>query len=280
VAWIAAVEQPRRGAVTVRGLIRACHPEPAAAVTTVGCLLTIAAGRRPVDTVTITLAVLGSQLAVGWTNDWLDARRDAEAGRRDKPVATGEVSRRAVGIAAVVAAVATVPLSLLSGPVPGVFGITGMLFGLLYDWPLKFTVASVVPYLLGFGSLAAFTAGTGEWWLITAAALLGGGAHFLNVLPDLDGDARTGVRGLPQRLGPTGSWLAGGGLLLAATATLVFGPGGRPSLAGLGILAVALVALPGGWLMARRFGARAAFRAVMLVALADVILLLVSGTAG
>jgi heme o synthase len=265
--------------VPVRGLIRACHPEPAAAVTVVGCLLTIAAGRRPVDTVTITLAVLASQLAVGWANDWLDAERDAAAGRRDKPLATGEVSRRAVGVAAVVAAVANVPLSLLSGPVPGVFGITGMLLGLLYDWPLKFTVASVVPYLLAFGSLAAFTAGTRDWWLIVAAGLLGGGAHFLNVLPDLDRDARTGVRGLPQRLGATGSWLAGGGLLLAATATLVFGPGGRPSIAGLGILAVAVVALPGGWVMARRFGARAAFRAVMLVALADVILLLVSGTA-
>jgi hypothetical protein len=41
-----------------------------------------------------------------------------------------------------------------------------------------------------------------------------------------------------------------------------------------------VVALPGGWLMARRFGARAAFRAVMLVALADVVLLLLSGKAG
>jgi 4-hydroxybenzoate polyprenyltransferase len=264
----------------VRGLVRASHPEPAAAVTVVGCLLTVAAGRRPMDTVTITVAVLASQLAVGWTNDWLDAQRDAQAGRRDKPVPLGEVSRRTVGIAAVVAAVANVPLSLLSGPVPGVFGIVGMLFGLLYDWPFKFTVASVVPYLIAFGSLAAFTAGTHHLWLIVAAGLLGGGAHFLNVLPDLDGDARTGVRGLPQVLGATGSWLAGGGLLLAATATLVFGPAGRPTAAGLGILAVAVVALPAGRLLSRRFGARAAFRSVMLVALADVILLLFSGTAG
>jgi len=266
--------------VPVRGLIRACHPEPAAAVTVVACLLTIAAGRRPVDSVTITLAVLASQLAVGWWNDWLDADRDIETGRLDKPLATGEVSRRAVLVAAVVAAVANVPLSLLSGPVPGVFGITGMLLGLAYDWPLKFTVASVVPYLLAFASLATFTAGTRHWWLITAAGLLGGGAHFLNVLPDLAGDARTGVRGLPQALGATGSWLAGGGLLLAATAILVFGPAGAPSIAGLGILAVAVVALPSGWLLARRFGPRMAFRSVMLVALADVVLLLFSGTAG
>jgi 4-hydroxybenzoate polyprenyltransferase len=266
--------------VSVRGLVRASHPEPGAAVTVIACLLTIVGGRRAVDSVTITAAVLASQLAVGWTNDWLDAQRDAEAGRPDKPVARGEVSRRAVAIAAVVAAVANVPLSLQSGVLLGVFGIIGMLLGLAYDWPLKFTVASVVPYLLAFASLAAFTAGTHHWWLIVAAGLLGGGAHFLNVLPDLAADARTGVHGLPQRLGSTGSWLAGGGLLLAATAVLVFGPTGRPGIAGLVILAIAVVALPGGWLLSRRLGPRAAFRSVLLVALADVVLLLVSGTGG
>jgi len=35
-----------------------------------------------------------------------------------------------------------------------------------------------------------------------AAALLGLGAHFANVLPDLAGDAATGVRGLPSASPP------------------------------------------------------------------------------
>src|SRR2546421_255165 len=121
-------------------------------------------------------------------------------------------------------------------------------------------------------------AGTPPWWMVLAGGLLGGGAHFVNVLPDIADDTRTGVRGLPQRLGPTGSWLAGGALLLAATAVLVFGPAGAPSWVGLGLLAVAVVTLPIGWYLSRRPGSRAPFRAVLIVALADVVLLLISGT--
>ncbi|HEY2671939.1 MAG TPA: UbiA family prenyltransferase [Rugosimonospora sp.] len=263
----------------MRGLLRACHPEPTAAVTLVAALLAIVVGHGPGAVAAIAVAVLGSQLAVGWTNDWLDAPRDALTGRRDKPIPAGAVSRRTVGIGALVAAVATVPLALLSGPVPASFLIVGMICGLLYDWPLKFTAASPVPYLVAFGALAAFVAGTGSWWLILAAALLGGGAHFVNVLPDLADDLAAGVRGLPHRIGATGSWVAGGTLLVAATAALVFGPAGPPSWPGLAVLAAAVVVLPAGWYLARRPGSRAAFRSVLVVALADVILLLVSGTA-
>jgi hypothetical protein len=37
-------------------------------------------------------------------------------------------------------------------------------------------------------------------WAFAAGALLGVAAHFANVLPDLDDDRATGVRGLPQSL--------------------------------------------------------------------------------
>jgi len=101
-------------------------------------------------------------------------------------------------------------------------------------------------------------------------------------LPDLGDDARTGVRGLPQRLGPTGSGIAAGALLLAATAVLVFGPPGPPSWAGLAAVAIAVAVLPIGWYLARQATARGArpviaFRAVLVVALLDVLLLLASG---
>jgi 4-hydroxybenzoate polyprenyltransferase len=147
---------------------------------------------------------------------------------------------------------------------------------------LKFTALSPLPYLVSFGVLPAFVVlgkpASPPWWMIVAAALLGGGAHFVNVLPDLADDARTGVRGLPQRLGAAGSWLAGGALLLAATAVLVFAPRGAPSWAGVVILVAAAAILPVGWYLSRRPGSRAPFRAVLLVALADVVLLLISGT--
>jgi 4-hydroxybenzoate polyprenyltransferase len=175
-----------------------------------------------------------------------------------------------------------VPLALLSGPRAAGAATVGLVSGLSYDWPLKFTVLSPVPYVVSFGVLPAFVVlgkpALPPWWMIAAGALLGAGAHFVNVLPDLADDARTGVRGLPQRLGATGSWLAGGGLLLAATTVLVFAPPGAPSWAGLAILAAAAVALSSGWYLSRRPGSRAPFRAVLLVALADVVLLLISGT--
>ena len=39
-----------------------------------------------------------------------------------------------------------------------------------------------------------------RWPITVAAALIGLGAHFANVLPDLAGDRATGVVGLPQRV--------------------------------------------------------------------------------
>lgn len=269
-------------------LIRASHPEPAVAVTAVAGLLAAGVGHRPAGIAAVVAAVLSSQLAIGWVNDWLDAGRDAAVGRVDKPVAAGAIGPRGVAIAGLAASLATVPLGLLSGPVAGAAAVAGLVSALLYDWPLKFTVFSVLPYLVSFALLPAFVVlalpGTPAppAWLVIAGGLLGGGAHFANALPDLADDGRTGVRGLPQRLGPTGSWCAAAVLLFAATLALVAGPPGAPSWAGLAAIAVAVVVLPIGWYAGRaaaRAGARpvAVFRAVMVVALVDVALLVGSG---
>jgi heme o synthase len=266
------------------GLVRACHPEPTAAVTLATVLLAVIVGRGPRGAAAAGAALLASQLCVGWCNDWLDAERDTLSARRDKPIPAGQVSRRTVGLAALVAAPVTVALGLLSGWPAAIVAAVALAGGLAYDWPLKSTVASPVPYLISFGCLAAFVvlgrpgAPAPPWWLVGAAAALGGAAHFANVLPDLQDDLRTGVRGLPHRLGPTGSWLAASALLGTATAVLVFGPPGRPSWVALAILAVTAAVLPIGGYASRRLGSRAAFRSVLVIAVADVILLLLSGT--
>lgn len=273
---------------TVIGLVRASHPEPAAAVTTVAGLLAWGVGHRPAGVAAVVLTVLASQLAVGWSNDALDADRDATVGRTDKPVATGALRRRTAGRAAVLAALATPVLALTTNPVAAAWATVGLLSALLYDWPLKSTPVSVLPYAVSFGSLPAFVvlalpeAPAPPVWLVAAAACLGAGAHFANVLPDLADDARTGVRGLPHRLGPAGSRAAAAGLLLVATVTLVFGPPGPPSWAGLSAVAAAVLApvVAGyGGRAAARAGGRpvAAFRAVMVVALIDVVLLVANG---
>jgi 4-hydroxybenzoate polyprenyltransferase len=266
-------------------LLRSSHPEPGGAVTVAMTLLAVGAGHRGWALVGVCCAVGATQLAVGWVNDWLDADRDRQSGRRDKPVAAGEVSRRTVGAAGLLAAVAIPLLGLPFGASATILISLVGIFALLYDWPLKSTVFSVVPYLVAFGLLPAFVvvALPGHppppAWLVAAGALLGGGAHFANVLPDLADDAATGVRGLPHRLGALGSTVAAAVLLLGATLTLVFGPPGPPSWAGWAAGAAAVVVLPLGAYATGRARGRgvAMFRAVIVVALIDVLLLIFSG---
>jgi heme o synthase len=262
-------------------LVRASHPEPAVAVTLVSALLAIGAGRSPWGVVATAATVLASQLAIGWVNDAIDAPRDAAVGRRDKPVAMGTLSRRTAAILGAVAAVAVVPLGFLSGVPAGLVATLAVTAALLYDWPLKSTVLSVVPYTVSFACLPSFVLlGAGKTpplWLIAAGGLLGAGAHFVNTLPDLADDARTGVRGLPHLLGPRGSLVAAAILLVAATALLTFGPPGPPHWPGWTALALALAVLAVSGLFVRRDpSSKMPFRAVMVVAVLDVLLLLVS----
>jgi protoheme IX farnesyltransferase len=266
-------------------LLKSSHPEPGGAVTVAMTLLAIGVGHRGWSIVGVSAAVGATQLAVGWVNDWLDADRDRIARRRDKPVASGAVSRRTVGIAGLISALAIPVLGLPFGAKATICITLVGIFALLYDWPLKSTPLSVVPYLVAFGLLPAFVVvalpghPTPPSWLVAAGALLGGGAHFANVLPDLADDAATGVRGLPHRIGAAWSQIAAAGLLLAATLTLVFGPPGPSSWVGIAAAAAAVVVLPIGWYAARRARGRpvAMFRAVIVVALIDVLLLVFSG---
>jgi len=269
---------------TLLALVRASHPEPAAAVTSVAAMIAFATGRPAGGVLAAAVAVLASQLAVGWVNDAVDAPRDAAVGRRDKPIPAGAVSRRLVAVAGAVAALATVPLALLSGVPAAVVALVGLVSALLYDWPLKSTPVSVLPYAVSFAALPAFVvlglpgAHRPPAWMLLAGGLMGAGAHFANTLPDLDDDERTGVRGLPHLLGPAGSRLAAGVLLLAATAVLAFGPPGPPSWFGVSAFAGAAVVLPvGGYVASRRPASRAVFRAVLVVAVVDVALLVAAG---
>jgi len=270
-------------AATVRGLVRACHPEPTAAVTGVSAAVAASVGRGLAGTVAAAAAVLAGQLSVGWCNDYVDRGRDVRTGRTDKPAATGTVAPATLRWATAAAAVAVVPLSLLSGMFAGALHLMAVASAWSYNLRLKATALSVLPYAVSFGLLPAFlTAGLPGrpvvGWLVASGALLGSGGHFANVLPDLEDDLRTGVRGLPHRIGAGASRVAAAVLLLAASAVLVLGPPGPPGLLGLGAVTVAAVVGVGGLVLGRRPGSRAAFHAVLLVALVDVALLLVSGS--
>lgn len=272
----------RRVGAVATGLVRSCHPEPTIAVTAMITALAATAGHPVGGVVLIGLAVLTGQLTIGWLNDLVDAGRDRAVGRPDKPIAAGAISARTVAVATGLAAAACVPLSLACGVAAGAAHLVAVGAGWAYDLGLKSSRLSVLPYLVCFGLLPVFVvlalpgAPVPPWWLPVAGALLGAGAHFANVLPDLDDDAATGVRGLPHRVGRrTGRGIAAA-LLLAATVVLaVAAPVPVPLAAAVPVVAV--LVLVAGFRAGRRPGSRAPFRAVLVVAVLTVALLLAAG---
>ena len=263
-------------------LVRACHPEPSAAVTTITTALAVSAGRGP-GAAWVAAALLTGQLSIGWSNDWIDADRDRTAARPDKPAARGELAPRTVRTAALTAAAACVPLSLAMGWRPGLLHLSAVAIAWGYNARLKSSVLSWLPYALAFGAIPSIvTLGLpgSPWapgWATAAGALLGVGAHLANVLPDLADDAATGVRGLPHRLGERWSAVLSSVLLLAATAVLAVGPP-RAGALGLVALAAAAVVTATGLVLSGRPGSRAPFRAAIVVAAVDVALLLAGGS--
>jgi 4-hydroxybenzoate polyprenyltransferase len=219
---------------TARALLLACHPLPAFAVTALTTVLAAAVGVRGSLLLLLAAALLSGQLCVGWVNDLVDHERDRAVGRRDKPLATDELTPGAVARAATAAGVACVPLSLSLGIAAGLCHLVAVAAALAYDVGLKRTVWSWLPYALAFGLLpvvvwlVAPSDGLPPPWLVAAGALLGVGAHGANVLPDYDRDRATGVLGLPQRLDVRILRFGTAGALLAALVLLTFGPPGAP----------------------------------------------------
>jgi 4-hydroxybenzoate polyprenyltransferase len=233
------------------GLVKSSHPQPVCAVAAGVAAIAYAAGRGVAGTVFAGLAVLTGQLSIGWSNDYLDRRVDVAAGRRDKPLALGDVRPELVAAAAVIAAVCCVPLSLASGWRAGLAQLAAVASGWIYNLGVKRTRWSPIPFIPGFGLFPAFvTLGLpghpwAAWWALTAGALLGVGAHFANVLPDLPADLATGVLGLPQRLGGRISRFLAGLFLGSATAVLAVAPGNFDALAAFGLVAAVAVIAAG-----------------------------------
>jgi 4-hydroxybenzoate polyprenyltransferase len=240
---------------TAAALIGACHPGPCVAVTLFTAVLAVLAGNGPLRVVTVALAVLAGQLSIGWTNDRIDARRDILAGRSDKPLANGRLAVRTVDRAIAVSMLATAVLSASLGWRFALLHVAAVASGWLYNLRLKSTAASWLPYAFSFGALPVLATlalphpRTAGGWIVAASACLGVVAHLTNVLPDLAGDLATGIRGFPHRLGAARSLLLSVVLLLVASALLVIGPPGSPSvLRWLGLAAAATLAvLGGGW---------------------------------
>lgn len=260
----------------VRGLAVGCHPGPTLVVAAAITGLALALGRGPIGSFGVLLAVLSGQLSVGWANDAHDAERDRQAHRWNKPVVQGWVSERTVWVAAGIAAAACIPLSLLAGGViGGAAHIVAVASAWSYDLWLKTTVWSFVPYVVSFGLAAPFlTYGLTPsqppaGWAVATLSLLGLAAHLANGIPDIDTDRATDSDGLVGYLGGRLSANLAVIALLAATSLLVRNLPLPPATAITiltGLTAVSILA-------ATAAAGRYLFRAVMLLALTDALLL-------
>ncbi|MBD3942958.1 UbiA family prenyltransferase [Microbacterium sp. NEAU-LLC] len=275
---------------TVRALWGSSHPGPTLVVTALALALGIATGLEPWRLTVLTAAVFCGQLSVGVSNDAFDAGRDREVGRTDKPLARGDAPLGVAWAAAAGLLAAALVLSCLVGWWMLAAHALALGSALAYNAGLKSTPWSIAPFLVSFGvfpSLATLSApdpAFASWWAWVAGAALGAAVHLTNVLPDLDDDARTGVRGLPHRLGPRASAvIAAIAVVGGAVAVLVGAAGGDLSavspVSWVFFAAVVVVAAVTAWRAIVRPPSRALFRLVMLAALLLAAQLVASGSA-
>jgi 4-hydroxybenzoate polyprenyltransferase len=176
-------------------------------------------------------------------------------------------------------------LPLLASPPSGLLHLLFVASAWSYNLGLKTTPASVLPYLVSFGSLPALatllppTPALPPLWATAVGAAFGVAAHFANVVPDVAADRRAGSRGLPQLLGARASGVTAAVVLLLAA--LVVAVAGRPAgPAGLTATIAAFGCAGFGLVVGlRSHPGRAPFRAVMAAALCLVVALVAAGSA-
>ncbi|MHB8571454.1 MAG: UbiA family prenyltransferase [Candidatus Dormibacteria bacterium] len=180
-------------------------------------------------------ALLLGQMAIAAFNDWCDRDADALA-KPHKPLVRGDVSPRAARAFGLVCA-AAVPLAAIpAGPVMVAWAVAGLLCGLSYDFGLKRTWLSPLPFLVALPGLlvsalwlGGHREGLGQLFLLGAPLALA--VHLGNAAPDIGGDRVAGWRGLPQRLGGAVSFrLALAGIPVTLVLVAVFTGLHRPAL--------------------------------------------------
>jgi polyhydroxybutyrate depolymerase len=156
------------------------------------------------------------------------------------------------------------PLGLKGGAVY----LLGIGFGLAYNFYFKYTALSPLPYVIAFAALPASIVlavdETPPLWMMAAGSLLGVAAHIANVLKDFDEDGLSGIRSFPRIIGERTSRLAIAVILLATT-VLLNSVSSRPALLIVGVI---------GALLTIKAPRKILFKAIMIVALANLVLLI------
>ena len=209
----------------VVGLAKATHFGPLLLVVTISFCLAISQLSFP-KSFEIALAIFAGQCVVGWTNDLIDHPRDRTAGRMKKPLVHKAVTRKELQIGVGIAMTAAIFLSFFGplGVKGGLLHMLGIGSATAYNFGIKATWFSPLPYAISFGALpwAIYLAASKHppIWLYADFILISVAFHFLNVIKDLEWDRTQLVMGLPQRVGK--GWSIAAASACIATGILIW----------------------------------------------------------
>ena len=177
--------------------------------------------------IVIAIGVFCGQLVVGWSNDIIDYQDDLLHNRQKKPLVSGQISLRLLQNSLRVMLPLAIVINLFGplGFVGGGLSVLAIGLAVAYNFYLKFTIFSWLPYAIAFGALPSCMAlskeQAPELWMWLGGALLGTAAHFLNVIKDMDEDHVSGIKGLPQRIGTKASTASAITLIALAVAVIL-----------------------------------------------------------
>ena len=258
---------------TFKALLVAAHFQPTIFVTAVSFLLASELWWEGPAYI-IAVGVFFGQLVVGFTNDLNDFADDSKHNRVEKPLVAGSLTKTLLRKAIWISLALAIVLNLV-GPLGikgGLIYLFGIGCGVTYNFYLKSTPLSPLPYFLAFAALPASvvvaTDRTPPLWLLGAGALLGVAAHFANVIKDLKEDVESGIRGLPQIIGEKNSRAFTAFILILTTIILT------QVIENILTLAIGLL----GSLFLLFGGKRFVFPAIMLVSLLNVLLLIAAAS--
>lgn len=195
-----------------KGLRQACHFGPTLIVTSIAFgFANYYWWEGPAFVIAFTVAL--GQLVVGWSNDIYDYKDDLAHNRTNKPLVSGLVTQQYLQKWLRF----MVPFSFIAnllGPLGikgGLVYMLGIACGVGYNFYFKFSALSPLPYAIAFAALPSSIAISKEitppLWMLLGGAIFGMAAHFINVIKDMEQDQRSGIQGLPQRLGTKYSFI-------------------------------------------------------------------------
>jgi 4-hydroxybenzoate polyprenyltransferase len=143
----------------------------------------------------------------------------------NKPLVAETITRKQIHVGIAIALTAAILLSFL-GPLGvrgGLLHMLGLASATIYNFWVKSSWFSLVPYAISFGALpwAVYSVAHRHppTWLFLDFILVSMSFHFLNVIKDLEWDRTQLVLGLPQRIGK--KWSASAATTLVAAAIIV-----------------------------------------------------------